>query len=386
MNNYRQAYLKGLIGQCVKSAQTDDPDQVYFHPRKNKPIRGTMSRLVYGNVPGADESTHEDIVRIARILREAYPDELRDTSMHVGRPSLDNMLNRLEATQHHDTGLGRLFSTREDLASILANQTDAGLEQFPSAYIPQGDMAILPEGSPGVALHELGHAIDLNKPLAKGHRYRRALKSTLKPTLLQEYDAWRRPTSALAEHAAKNPEDEEFIRRILFEAYKRKYPAMGTYIGGATGAIGGAAAGLGLDLLATGRTGYGPIIGALLGGTLGATGGAFVGKSRMTDDRADRRVEDLLRRAVRAKQRREKRGQVDDTPLARLIAAKGRSDQGDYAKKTEMIRQLMAERPDEFIVDSDEGHVLGLTHTPTNFRFHLERAAVPAGIQRPGTN
>ena len=294
MNAVEQAYWNG-----VKRAQ-DASDLAFFQPRKNKPIRGMVSRLVYGDSGGADEKTFEDAVKILEILRRKYPDALRDTSIHVGRPSLDNLLSRMSETQDHDTALGRFLGNREVAASQMALQTDAGLEQFPSSYHPYGDFAVLPEGSPGVALHELGHAIDLNKPFRRREdgklrgQVRRAGRVMFKPTLLQELSAWNKAEKGLARGA--KPDEEEFVRRILAEAYKRRKPALGTYVGAGAGSLLGMAGG-GLlaaalespELLPTGM-GLGGALGAALGIPAGAGIGRLVGSDRRAERYADRKM------------------------------------------------------------------------------------------------
>ena len=63
--------------------------------------------------------------------------------------------------------------------------------------------------------------------------------------------------------------------------------------------------------------------------------------------------------------------------LKGLLKAKERSDVGDYRAKTDQMRKLLREKPHEFEIDSDEGHVVGITHKPTKFRLHLPRTALP---------
>lgn len=64
-----------------------------------------------------------------------------------------------------------------------------------------------------------------------------------------------------------------------------------------------------------------------------------------------------------------------------LIKAKGHSDKKQYAAKNSVMAAMMHSNPDEFIVDSDNGKYLGITHTPTGFKMHLPRTVVPAAIQ-----
>lgn len=58
------------------------------------------------------------------------------------------------------------------------------------------------------------------------------------------------------------------------------------------------------------------------------------------------------------------------SPLGRLLEAKARSDVEDYETKNELLRELVEERPHEFIIDQPDAPYPGLTHVPTNFRIH----------------
>lgn len=68
--------------------------------------------------------------------------------------------------------------------------------------------------------------------------------------------------------------------------------------------------------------------------------------------------------------------------LARLLQAKQYSDQRDYGNKHHVLRQLITERPDEFMIDSEQGDIVGLTHKPTGFKIHAHRS-VAAKLTTP---
>lgn len=54
---------------------------------------------------------------------------------------------------------------------------------------------------------------------------------------------------------------------------------------------------------------------------------------------------------------------------------------GHKDRKRQIILSLLAMKPKEFFVDTDEGgHAVGLTHRPSKFRFHLPRRDVPNAI------
>jgi len=63
--------------------------------------------------------------------------------------------------------------------------------------------------------------------------------------------------------------------------------------------------------------------------------------------------------------------------LSDLKKAKKESDKGNYAAKTDILRKLLKAFPDEFKTDSENAHVVGLTHKPTNFRIHMPKKALP---------
>lgn len=74
------------------------------------------------------------------------------------------------------------------------------------------------------------------------------------------------------------------------------------------------------------------------------------------------------------------------TDLETLIAAKSRSDERKYAAKHILIRQMMNARPDDFAIDSDDGRgIVGVTHRPTGFRFHMPKQKVKPGIEKVGS-
>jgi GNAT superfamily N-acetyltransferase len=62
--------------------------------------------------------------------------------------------------------------------------------------------------------------------------------------------------------------------------------------------------------------------------------------------------------------------------LASLLVAKARSDRRNYAGKHAILSRLLDQHPGEFVVDSSERGMLGLTHVPTNFRIHAPASMV----------
>lgn len=67
--------------------------------------------------------------------------------------------------------------------------------------------------------------------------------------------------------------------------------------------------------------------------------------------------------------------------LDELRAAKAHSDNKRYGLKTEILRRLMAKAPKDWHVDDPKPYHKGITHKPTNFRFHVEPTAIPASVK-----
>lgn len=72
--------------------------------------------------------------------------------------------------------------------------------------------------------------------------------------------------------------------------------------------------------------------------------------------------------------------------IRELLTAKLESDRRNYAAKHSRLRAAILAAPQEFVVDSDQDGLVGLTHIPTGFRSHLPKQAVPPILfQGPAT-
>lgn len=65
-----------------------------------------------------------------------------------------------------------------------------------------------------------------------------------------------------------------------------------------------------------------------------------------------------------------------EAPVDVLLEAKQRSDRKDYGGKRSILESLIHSRPNEFEMDSSDGRgIVGVTHTPTGFRFHMPESS-----------
>jgi hypothetical protein len=67
--------------------------------------------------------------------------------------------------------------------------------------------------------------------------------------------------------------------------------------------------------------------------------------------------------------------------VKQLIEAKSESDRRNYKSKHDIVRKLMMEKPDDFMIDSSQDGIVGVTHKPSGFKLHMPRQAMPTGIK-----
>jgi GH24 family phage-related lysozyme (muramidase) len=67
--------------------------------------------------------------------------------------------------------------------------------------------------------------------------------------------------------------------------------------------------------------------------------------------------------------------------LPMLLKAKYLSDKRDYKGKANVMRALLQEEADNFVIDSVDKGIIGLTHKPTGFRMHLPEKEMHEALQ-----
>jgi len=63
--------------------------------------------------------------------------------------------------------------------------------------------------------------------------------------------------------------------------------------------------------------------------------------------------------------------------LDNLLAAKAESDRGNYGAKHRILQKVIQDNFDDFVVDSEDAYVYGITHVPTGFRIHIPKNKMP---------
>jgi len=67
--------------------------------------------------------------------------------------------------------------------------------------------------------------------------------------------------------------------------------------------------------------------------------------------------------------------------VRRLLEAKDHSDNKRYDQKSAIIRQLMDEAVQDWVIDDPKPKYKGVTHVPTKFKFHVPPTTIPAGVK-----
>lgn len=67
--------------------------------------------------------------------------------------------------------------------------------------------------------------------------------------------------------------------------------------------------------------------------------------------------------------------------ILKLREAKAHSDNKRYDRKNAILQMLMSEHPADWYVDDPLPKHMGVTHAPTNFRFHADPSIIPVGVK-----
>lgn len=73
---------------------------------------------------------------------------------------------------------------------------------------------------------------------------------------------------------------------------------------------------------------------------------------------------------------------LKERAIDNLLAAKKHSDHRQYKYKHEILALMLSKSPEDFYIDSDDGGIVGITHSPTKFKIHIPKKLVPSKIEK----
>ena len=204
---------------------------------------------------------------------------LNDTQVHLNGAKITGFQNRAVENKRN-TGWTKMMAGMSD---PFANMPDKS-KNVPDAFFPNHDAVWLPSGNPGIMMHELGHAADMNEfPNTPFRRFVAGTYQNFSPTLWKEHAAWIKGKNRLIEGAAKTKVDPNLVVRTLEDAARVKPVGLGSYWGGGLGAIMGG--GLGFAAALKGAPPQASALGLVLGASAGALTGLQLGKMYGNSDR-----------------------------------------------------------------------------------------------------
>ena len=204
---------------------------------------------------------------------------LNDTQVHLNGARITGFQNRAVESKRN-TNWTKMMAGMSD---PFANMPDKS-KNVPDAFFPTHDAVWLPSGNPGIMMHELGHAADMNEfPNTPFRRLVAGTYQNFSPTIWKEHAAWIKGKNRLIEGAAKTKVDPNLIVRTLEDAARVKPVGLGSYWGGGLGAIMGG--GLGFAAALKGAPPQASALGLVLGASAGAFTGLQLGKMYGNSDR-----------------------------------------------------------------------------------------------------
>ncbi len=283
----------------------------------------------------------------------------------------DNTLSKAEAQQLFDamgsgTRHNALGRTRFDLNGLTMSSTDDRIQGNPrltrfrrwmladgevpdedkysyttnqagDLFLPHHDVVSVPSGMPGVAMHELGHAIDFND-FPSDSAFRRGVAdmyTSYAPTLWKERAAWRKGEDAVSRAAATGRIDPALAVKTLANAAPVKHIGMGSYVGSMLGGVLGGASGLGLlayaihkakqNNIRLGGAGLGQMAAAVgvAGAAAGAVGGTWWGQHKARVPVDEGKV--LRGLAVRMAKIKGTASEEEEAALRKLLSSRAKS-------------------------------------------------------------
>jgi hypothetical protein len=230
--------------------------------------------------------TREDADRILQAMSAGSAhDALKHTNVHLH----GNIFKDFDQRVKDNPKLWNIGKINVENDPLIQAHKELPNSTMPDSYHTWSGDVYLPSGNPGVLMHELGHAVDMQEFPNETSYLRGLIGNTYRktaPTLWKEHAAWRKGKDRLLTGAAKTDTDPKLVLRTMQDAAQVKPVGLGSYWGGALGLLGGGALGVGGTFLLADylRRNHNAQMSprlmammAFLGPTLGAAGGIGLG-------------------------------------------------------------------------------------------------------------
>jgi len=217
--------------------------------------------------------SYNKALAIARAMEAASEhDALKNTRVTLGGAQYSDMVKRVRQNPRNWWWTKKTFQRPEEFPDRLRDSGDY--------FMPLMDDVALPSRSPGILVHELGHAVDMNGYPADS-RVRAlggAVYERFAPMLWTEHAAWRKGEDRFLRGSARHKLDPKLVQQTLQSIRQTKPAGLGSYWGASLGGFGGAFAGAyGSRLINPTMPRGGQILTSILGSLIGSGLGAGAG-------------------------------------------------------------------------------------------------------------
>ena len=267
--------MHSFLKETAKTKQAEDLPNVFEGAKKvTDTISPTKKEL---RAPTLTPRTAQDIVN-AMALATKY-DALKDVNVGLGANKLKDYYQRM---QQNPRVWNAIKATTSKDVDALGPFDPKAMGDF---YEYRSNSVNLPSKSPGILVHELGHAVDFNEHPSDsylrglaGGTYRR-----FAPTLWKEHAAWNKGKNRFLEGAAMQKLDPKLVQDTLQSMNQTRPIGLGSYWGARLGSIAGGGLGLAGALALSNMnksrpSPVFPIIGSGLGMALGVPAGMGIGR------------------------------------------------------------------------------------------------------------
>ena len=266
--------MHNFLKETGKTKQADDLPNVFEGSKKVTDTISPTDKAL--RAPTLTPRAAQDIVN-AMALTSKY-DALKDVKVGLGANKLKDYYQRM---QQNPRVWNVIKATTSKDVDALGPFDPKAMGDF---YEYRSNSINLPSKSPGILVHELGHAVDFNEHPSDsylrglaGGTYRR-----FAPTLWKEHAAWNKGKNRFLEGAAMQKLDPKLVQDTLQSMNQTRPIGLGSYWGARLGSIAGAGlGGIGALALAQGTNRISPalpIIGSGLGMALGIPAGMGIGR------------------------------------------------------------------------------------------------------------
>jgi hypothetical protein len=281
--------LKILASYLLCQSREKSSATIVFAPRTEE-LGGSA---IYANLVDPEENRgveRKDIPKFQRVLdamESNRPHELKPLKVLSGPVSSKELWGNLDKYDYKYKYLGlderSAKNLKRDIKDYYRSYTRDEMMHMPDTYHRFPHAVVQNLASPGILIHEAGHAIDLFGGPSEEEERAAANRLLFFNPLPSEFAAWREGKDSVQKGYAaalkgglKDYTPGEYDE-IMRSYHRTRYPALGSYLGGTIGPVAGLGAGLALSYAMARARGFHGLVAPFRLGASGMALGNFLG-------------------------------------------------------------------------------------------------------------